>query len=618
MSQLAAAMNALDGGDLERAKSLLVQSYDEAPGAVAAALAKIALRQNDAARAEAISRTALENHAPEAIITLADAVGRQGRRAEAEQLALDAINRFSDSGPLRAVLGEQRIRQANWELGTQDFVDAFSLDGRDEVIEHLFRVLSDLTIGHRAGKVPSDRAIAFIRRIGSNIANAPELEPALAAALGAIERKEVFSLTPPPARRRAPTGPPARSRPNQAPPPPPQPAAAPRMPRPSGVVPDLVAVMRRDRELNDQLQSELAPLGLPDWPSRHTEMLDVIEPMVPKKLEIDREEFQREHLNVTSGSVASEIIIERALQLLLQEIGSTTASVPDFNEVGLTQLEMALWDGALERMHPIPPIYLGEQTDADARVLAIGGFLGACVVNPGEATWSFARRAAESTIETYSEELEPFRTAAAWLAAENKDDVSLHEFLAHARKTIGLGPRSNARLDPTEGLQGTALAMKLAELWLNFREHDLDTAQTSVAAAIRPLHIEPTVIVFALGHAFAPTDPLGRRPRGEVAVAYVRATTEFLLLSSRKHFARACGELIGAIDSDSAGVVLSLFSRFHAPTAEIPRQGDHAPRLERSGDATILRFRATTGRTARDYAFAHAPSAAVRWQLLEV
>ena len=49
-------------------------------------------------------------------------------------------------------------------------------------------------------------------------------------------------------------------------------------------------------------------------------VFDTIAAMVPRNLQIDRAEFQREHLNVTSGSVGTEIIVERALQSLMIEV----------------------------------------------------------------------------------------------------------------------------------------------------------------------------------------------------------------------------------------------------------------------------------------------------------
>lgn len=621
MSEIAPALAALQSGDRERARSILVQAFDRVPGDASAMLAQMALDDGDPQRAEALARTAIENYTTRAAITLADAVGRQGRRAEAERIALDAMSTHADSGLLRAVLGEQRIRQAKWDLGSQDYVDALSFEDREAVFANLWRVMRDLTIGHRADKVPYERATGFIDRLEGSVRLDDQLRFLFRKAREAVSEHTVLPPTPPRIPKSAP----------------PAPAPQQRL-RPSltdggagsstgllshagpaplrGHSPDLVAVMRRDRDLNEGLQSGLELLGLPQWPSDNTDTLDTIPEMVPKNLSIDREEFQREHLNVTSGSVASEIIIQRSLESLLQEISRSTASAPRFDDVGLTQLEFALWDGALDRMRPIPQVYLAERT-VDARTLAIGAFLGACVINPGDATWTFDREPSNSTIETVQQDLAPFDFARKWIAAEDKDDVHLEEFLDDARLVPDLQSKFLPRHDPTHGLTGEALSMKLAEQWMQFRMHPLDTAQNDVAAAIRPLNVMDDIIFFALAVRFAPFVGAGQS-RGEVAVAYVRDSGEFLLMTSRKHFARAVGVLCKRLNRHVVATIADLFASFHNPRAKVFNDPERQPRLERRGNATLVRFVAQVGDELKTYGLVHSPDTAVEWRLLEV
>ena len=176
--------------------------------------------------------------------------------------------------------------------------------------------------------------------------------------------------------------------------------------------------------------------------------------------------------------------------------------------------------------------------------------------------------------------------------------------------------------DATTGLQDSALSMKLAELWLNWRASPLDTAQNDVAAAIRPLNVLEDIIFFALGSDFAPMVAGGSGNasafRGEVPMAYVRTSGEFLALGSRKHFARAIGELCGEISPRNVAMIMDMFGSFHRPTARVIRDGPHKPRIENKGGATMIRFSVLVGQHQQDYALLNAPNAAVKWRLLEV
>ena len=388
--------------------------------------------------------------------------------------------------------------------------------------------------------------------------------------------------------------------------------------QPGRRAPDLIATLRQDRNLNETLQEGLDTLGLPEWPSEHQVKLDTIPVMAPKNLEINQEEFRREYLNVTSGSVASEIIIERALQQLLLAIARTSAPAPRFDASGLTKLEVALWDGALNTVRPIPQVYLGDETrQVDEAVLAIGAFLGACVARPGVATWTFARDPKASTIELAQGNLEPFEIASRWVAADDKDDVHLEEFLHEVKAVVGLSANVEIHHDLTAGLEGVALAMRLAHLWLKFRMHPPETAQNQVAAAIRPLNVLDDITIFALGSEFAPRIGAASR-RAEVAMAYLPRTGEFLVLSSRKHFARCVGVFCDELTTRNTASILDLFSTFHAPGAHVITEPEQRPKLERRGSANILQFAATIDNETKSYALVHNPGTAVAWQLLEI
>lgn len=624
MSNLGNARAALDAGELDRARQLFMNHFDQAPGESAFGLARIALRRGDFPAAEQLARTARENGAAEAVTLLADAIGRQGRREEAERTALDALSSFADSGVLRAVLGEQRIRQGEWDLGTQDFIDALTLDGRGEVVAYLHRVIGDMTRGHAAGKVPKDRAMAFINRVEyAAPQNDPHLPRLFAESRRALNGRQILELEVP----------------HIAEPPAPSPTAVPSSrsvspPATMGdsilapgaiigaraITPALVATMQRDRKLNETLQRGIDNIGLPVWPSENRVQLDTVPPMCPTTLQIDPDDFRKEHLHVTTGSIASEIILERALQTTIRAAGAMTATAPTFDEIGLTQLELALSDGVVDAYRPIPDLYFGEQERADTMLLGLGSFLGECVVRRGTATWAFAQQAQDSVIETGTRALEPFAVAREWFDADDRDDVHLERLLGEARVMGEVVTKPSARLDPTEGLRDRALSMKLAELWLAFRAHPLDTAQTSVATAIRPLNVLDNVIFFSLDAKFAPPLAVGSDGgglfKGDVAMAYARDDGEFLCLGSRKHFARAVGRYVGDLTEQGVQRIVDMFSAFHRPHETIIRQGEHAPSIERRGGATILTFHTRSGPKAVVYSLVHQPNAAIEWRLV--
>jgi hypothetical protein len=626
MASLGQAKAALEAGEFDDARSMFMSVYEAHPGEAAAGLAEIALETGQYQRAENLARTALENGEFRAHATLADAVGRQGRRAEAERIALDATSEFPDWGLLLAILGEQRVRQADWVNGTEDLIDAVRLDEHGEVPRFLHRVLRDLTQANAARRIPTEEALKLINRLDYETPNNnPYLAQLFAGVRRALNSRSALDVAPParttrPPSRRAPSGPPKRRRPVARPA-----SAAPRVdhsapPPPQTAAPPLVEMMRHDRELNQQLQGLLQPLGLPNWPSDDQVALDTIPRLRPSLLNFDRDAIERGTLNLTDGDVGTEILMERALESLMHAIAAGSARPPQFDEKGLVQLEVAAWDGILEEMRPIPDIYLGERGEIDQRLLALAAFVGECIIRRGNATWTFEKSPTESTIETFGQRLKPFEVASEWLAADDKDDVHLERIVGEARVLGEIEHAASPRMDPTREIKGRALAMKLAELWLGFRHHPPETAQNVVADAIRPLNVLPGIIFFALDADFAPPMAGGAdgegRYKGEVAIAYVRDSGLFLCLGSRKQFARAVGGYIGTIQEESIQKILDMFRNFHRPTHKIVRSGENGPRIERREGTTILRFTTLTSSGGTNWALVHQPDAAVRWRLL--
>lgn len=624
---LAAAEKAFATNDLDQARRLALANYERVPAAAAELLGHIALAADDIDSAVYYGQAAVENHNPMGYTILADAVGRRGQRAQAERIAEAALANNPRSGLLRAVLGEQRVRQAKWEAGTADFVEALRLEERALVRRHLWRVLRALIDGYNADKIPRQRASDFIAALIPYASSDHHLTAQLDAARQALHRGSRLPAAEPVA---APSSPPVASQPPRPRPTAPRqqristhnPAPLPSLqePPPTPMVPGgridrgslnaLNMLMKRDRELNEELQAGVQSLGLPTWPSNRAEKLDTIEGMRPQLLAIDQAEFQREHLNVTNGSVATEILVERTLQALLTP-DTYGRNIPAFDTRGLTQLETALWSGALDRMTPVSAVYVSETKQCSQEVLALGAFLGACVIAPAVATWSFARTPTDSTIETATGVLRPFDYAEAWVTAQDKDDVSLQEFLAEAQRLTGEEPPVLVLADMTENLKGAALSMRLAELWANFWNAPPDVAQQSIAETIRPLLHTEKLVIFAIAREFAP-QRFANGPSSEIALAYVRHTGEFLTLESRKHFARLIGEHFGRLTPQHAANIAELLTVVHAPGGKLVS----TPKLDGSRTDALLRFDIEVNGTQHQYSLQHSPSSDVPWRLM--
>lgn len=123
-------------------------------------------------------------------ILVADLVGRQGGRADAERRLIKAVSQYPQDGFLRSLLGEQRIRQGKWEHGTEDFIAAMSL--RDpRATAHTQRVIVDMVDAVAARRIPKEDGMRFINRIDYSIAKKPqELSFFFAAARRSINANE--------------------------------------------------------------------------------------------------------------------------------------------------------------------------------------------------------------------------------------------------------------------------------------------------------------------------------------------------------------------------------------------------------------------------------------------
>lgn len=123
-------------------------------------------------------------------VLLSDLIGRQGGRAEAEQRLRGAVAQHPQDGFLRSLLGEQRIRQGKWELGTEDFIAAMALRDR-RAVAHMQRVIADMVDAVAARRIPKEDGMRLINRIDYSMAKKPqELNLFFAAARRGINSNE--------------------------------------------------------------------------------------------------------------------------------------------------------------------------------------------------------------------------------------------------------------------------------------------------------------------------------------------------------------------------------------------------------------------------------------------
>ncbi len=587
------AQAALDAGRLDDAHDLFLAAYDEDPGVASIGLCRVALARRDYVRAENLARAATENGRREAFALLAQAIGGQARRAEAAQIARVAIEEGPQPpGYARMVLAEQLIRMGDWEEGALQGHRALEEARVGEVDDLVDDLVTDLTKAHAAGRLDTVEVSDFLYELFAAARPGGHVERALERAITAISSGTDYEREPS-----------SSAPPRHAPPPVSSSSGNDSIPN----VPALVAVMRRDRQLNAALQDLVHHPGIPAWPTEIQASLDPIPPLRPERLGFSDEKMRQNTLALTTGDVATEILVERAQQQMLRALKDRGLRPPSLDAEGLTKLEVALWDGAFAEMEPIAQIYKGKR-EFDPRVLGLGAFIGDCITRDPEATWTFDVDPARSHVTIVGKpDYRPFDVATRWVEASDKDDVWLEEGMLTYRSS---GP--SLRIDPTRGLQGSALSMKLAEQWLLFRGQATTETQTMLAQRFRPLNVLEEVVFFAIDAKLLPRHAKGPDEtalnRGEGAVAYVRATGEFLLLGSRKHFARAAGLFLKELDAQSAALAADLFKSFHRPGWKLAPNG---PRFGTQNGAQVVMFQ-TTGGLAR---LTHRPAAAIPWTL---
>jgi hypothetical protein len=643
IESLNSAWEALDRGDLRRAQQIFEQHLDDGPhgGEVYRGMMRIAADRGNLQRAQTLGEQAVQiDDSAVNLTSLADILGRQGKRVEAEQLLTRAVELDSSDPYARALLGEQRIRQGRWSEGTEDYIDALSSDPEGRAFRQFQIVVADMVDAMNQGRIPTEQAQKFINQVDYSVPKSgPEQQEFFGRVRRALHSGRSVQLDGGRSRDQHKYGAGAASSPGagssgvprhsqSGPPrgssgPPPQRGGrrsrggratgggqsarggqrqsgssnqSRQSERSSGTVnldanqKDLVAVIKNDRSKNRRLLDDLPDMPPPTWPSKAG--YDSIDD-VPKismdtgaifgaSAGIDTRDF-----SVTSGDLLTEIFLERCLRNLLVATQENKATTIQLRPESIVQMEINCRDGLLNNMRPLSPIYNERSGFEDFRRLGVGMFIGECLVRTFDGKWTFELSPEDSYLEVGTVLLEPFDVVRRWMNADDKDGVFLEQI---ARKAERASHESTSMtivqdyIDPTRELKDKALASKLAEVWANYLFSITDASFSKVAQTLEPLVVDDEVIIFALSPKWAPDYAKG--PNGaaltadeRVVIAYRRDTGEFFPMSSRKSVARLLEVTTHELNGQTAGDVLDVISQFHRPQWHFASNKEAAQKL---------------------------------------
>jgi len=563
-TELSKAWNALKSGDYGHAqqafRNAVRSESNKTYGFLGLAAASLALGNlRDAA--SFAEKSLEENHNPEAHLMLGEIHSRLGNRRRAEEEIEEYFSGVGEKPPYALALrGEQRVRTARWDEGIDDYLEALEHDPDGRAYAQLQRLMTDLVEAVNQGKLPSEPAQQFVNQIVYKCSNPPEGASAFFATirralesgssvsrpsgsdpifaylsslgLGASGGGGGFPATSGPPE----TGPSAAG------------AGSPGEPESSseddaGIDPkqkNLARVIQGDRNKNEQLQETIGQMQPPDWPSSPDYgEIDPVRSLAWENQSIYADEpgMDATDFRITSGNVRSEIFLERCLQNLLKGAKEDRAVSLRYRPEAITRIEINCWDGLLERLPDLSPIY-DEFHEADQyEELALGRFLGECVAAPYDGTWDFADSPEDSKLIVGNRTLDPLGLAARWVAAENPDDVNLEQIADQAREaseqSLSLTIEQDY-IDPTGEVEGQSLNVKLAEMWARYLFRLAGSSFADLAETVETLEVEPGVIIFEIAADLCPKPARGPRgsavrENGRVALAYLRERGEFLL-----------------------------------------------------------------------------------------
>jgi|GEM_PF-2897920 len=624
-------------------------------------LARIDFRNGDLDRAAARVQQGLAIRvSDELTILAAQILGERGQRPNAEAQLRSVVSSNPDDAFARALYAEQIIRQGRWEDGTNQFIAALSSDPQGRAFEHFRKVTADLVDALIAGRMPEKTAMQFINRVAYSISTptqemnfffgearravtgrqALNRKPSSGGApSGAQERLSRPDLSPqahapepvrtPPsqAQPRATQARPTRQRQVPAQPTPARPARSARPPNVDANIKNVRELILEEKRLNQDL---LGGIPAPDplqWPSEMGySTIDTVpaialgrDSLLGVSSQIDTRDFR-----VSTGSLDSEIFLERCLRNLIVASQEDKAVALDARPDSVWQMEMNCRDGLLERVQPPSTLYEELEGFENYAAYSLAMFLGHALATTHDATWTFGTPASESFLELGETVLKPFELVERWINDEDKESVNLDLLSRLARRATARSTSMGTRrdyIDPTRGVHPDSLPATLTTLWTSYLFSLPDAAFSTVTESMHIDHIADGSIRFTLPRKWAPAYAAGPgdaaiRDGDRISLAYIRHTGEFVALATRKGFAAYLEATSTELDAETARLALMLLAKSHRPQWHIASDKSTANALNQRVPQTISAPHLQTGRGFVSLeVHAVAPHGVVRWEL---
>lgn len=581
-----------------------------------------------------LARAEQRGQGPLLQVTRAQIVGQQGRRAEATALLQQVIAGNPHDALALAVLAEQRLRQGYWDEGANFAVKAIMRDRDGQALAHVCEITYDMSEAVAQNKIPAREALKFINKIDYGTGN--ETSSFFAQARRAFSSGEVLRQQPrpaaprPPAPAQATSAPRPVSQPAQRQQTPPQQAQRPRpVSRPaSGVThtttslqsqrdqqrasnqrmqpdrsherglgalrghqPDFLLSIRKERELNEELQRSLGSMYLAEWPSDHDTSIDTIAMPESSQASVTEQlaSYRQLDFRVTDGSILSQIYMDRCMSLMLNLIPTQLVGTVVLHPHELAQLELNVIDGLLEEYPEVFTGDLGELTLTDPKTTALAKFIGEAIIRAYGGTWEYHEPPSESQIHFGRETISPYKTALEWMGAQNPYDVNTNDLVEYAAELSSqanqLVASSYQHIDLLDGLRGDLLRNKLAELFSFYRIALARVPSTEIAPALEVLSNTEKLIVFELPEEWCPTMPtsmLARAKRmrsNKYAIGYRRVTGEFVMMGGRAGFVRCLPDLAEGLDPSTKQAIVEALAQYHIPGAMVLSTEQSAQRI---------------------------------------
>ena len=594
---------------------------------------------------------------PASTLLLARAHSENANRSQAIQVLEEYLGESGPDAYAQALLGEQNIRTAQWERGTELYIEALNGDDHGWAVRQLGPVLSDLTRVVKSGRLPADRAKRFINSVDYNVgAKSPGTQQLLASARRALNKDStmdepsgpdpIFEVLKETIGERPSTTPPPDE---VSPPPEPQTTSEPTESRQTGSSDaqgieakqkDLAAVIQRDRQKNEDLQDEVGYMGPPDWPSSpEAGALDPLEPMAWEEQSIfaGEPDMDTSQFRITSGSVRTQIFLERCLQNLLAAAKQERTVSIQFRPESITELELNCWDGLLEDLQPASDIYEEHLAEGSYEAYAVGRFIGECLAMPYDGTWSYGETPEETRLNIGNEVLDPLGLALRWFRADDPDDVVLEEIAVRARRAAEEGSSMMVEqdyIDPSRELEGHSLKIKLAEMWANQLYRLSDTPYADIAESIEIESQNDGAVIFSIHHEWCPPRAVGPENAAlideqRVPMAYHRPTGRFLALASTKHVSLLLEATVDGLEQADPERLGRWIAAYHRPawqfalddsTAQTLREKTgrdsiQPPKIGHIDGAPVFQMWGWTGSSLRRFRILYRPEYDIPWSM---